>query len=250
MLLANLAKHDPLATTLLTKKQPAPEKLGTPSSDLILDQLADLFVKGMDGAYNKNADYDYLGYLFADLARHVGVRQHLLARQGYDDAYPLAKLKVFTEHKSDVRRRGIASAIKNVAFEVNSHADLLESEGDLSVLPYVLLPIMGNEEYDEQDTDGMLPDLQLLPPDKERDKDNGIVRAHLETLLLLTTTKEGRDALRQVKVYPIVRETHLKVDDDDVREACERLVQVLMRDDEEGPRVTEIVDEDEELVEV
>jgi hypothetical protein len=38
--------------------------------------------------------------------------------------------------------------------------------------------------------------------------------------------------LREVQVYPIVRETHLQVDDDGVREACERLVQVLMRDEE------------------
>ena len=250
MLLANLAKHDPIAQTLLTKQQPAPEKLGSPSSDLVLDQLADLFVKGMDGAYNKHADYDYLAYLFADLARHADTRRHLLSRQRYDDAYPLAKLKVFTEHKSDIRRRGVASAIKNIAFEVDSHAHLLDSDGDLGVLPYVLLPIVGSEEYDEQDTDGMLPDLQLLPPDKERDKDMGIVMTHLETLLLLTATREGRDYMREVKVYPIIRETHLRVEDDDVKEACERLVQVLMRDEEERLKVTEIVDEDEELVEV
>jgi hypothetical protein len=104
-------------------------------------------------------------------------------------------------------------------------------------LPYLLLPITGNEEYDEEDSAGMLPDLQLLPPDKRRDPDHAIIQTHVETLMLLTTTRLGRDKLREVKVYPIIRETHLHVENDDVREACERLVQVLMRDEEGDQKV-------------
>jgi len=91
---------------------------------------------------------------------------------------------------------------------------------------------MGGEEYSDEDTEGMLDDLQLLPPDKEREKEADIIKTHVETLILLTTTKGGREVLRRVKVYPIVRETHLHVDDEEVREACDRLVQVIMRDEE------------------
>lgn len=111
---------------------------------------------------------------------------------------------------------------------------------------------MGNEEYDEDESMDMLPDLQLLPPDKQRDSDNSIIVTHLDTLMLLTSTREGRDLMRNVKVYPIIRETHLRVEDADVKEACDRLVQVLMRDEEEPgkeERVKEI-DEEDELVEV
>ena len=75
----------------------------------------------------------------------------------------------------------------------------------------------------------MPPDLQLLPPDKKREPDNSIIVTHLETLMLLTATREGRERMRAVNVYPIIRECHLYVDDDDVREACDRLVQVLLR---------------------
>ncbi len=78
----------------------------------------------------------------------------------------------------------------------------------------------------------MLPDLQLLPPDKARDRDAQNVRTHLETLLLLTTTREGREVLRGAGVYPVVRETHAAVEDEGVREVADRLVQVLMRDEE------------------
>lgn len=235
MLLANLAKWDDLKY-ILTLERPAPEGLG--SNNKAIDQLVDLFVKGAEGTYNKNADYDYLSYLFADMAKHAEGRQYFLAKQDYDSVVPLTKLTVFTEHKSDIRRQGVASTIKNVAFEIDSHPSFL-AEDEINILPYLLLPIMGNEEYDEEDTMAMLPDLQLLPPDKQRDSDASVIQTHVETLMLLTTSRQGRDVLREIRVYPIIREAHLKVEHDGLREVCERFVQVLMRDEEGEEKVNE-----------
>lgn len=249
MLLANLTKWDGLKS-VIDRRQKAPEALG--SDDSVLNQLMDLFVKGQDGGYNKAADFDHLAYAFADLAKHAEVRQYLLRAQSYDGVVPLSKLLVFTEHASGVRRKGVASTIKNAAFEVPAHPDLLDGDG-VNILPYVLLPIMGSEEYDVDETMDMLPDLQLLPPDKKRDDDPAIIQTHLETLMLLTTSREGRELMRRVKVYPIVRETHARVSDEAVKEACDRLVQVIMRDEEEldeANRVQEIEDDDDQIVEV
>ncbi|CAK7240998.1 MAG: Protein hgh1 [Sporothrix thermara] len=256
MLLANLAKWDGLKD-ILHRKQDAPEGLG--SDDRVVNQLMDLFVKGAEGAYNKHADYDYLSYFFADLAKHAEVRQYLVKRQDYDDVIPLTKIRVFTEHKSDVRRKGVASTLKNVAFDIPSHPAFL-AEDDINILPYLLLPLAGNESYDEDEMLAMLPDLQLLPPDKQRDPDPTILQTHVETLTILTTTRPGRELMREVKVYPLIRETHLRVEDEDLRDACDRLVQVLARDEapeedeggEPASRVTEIEDEDddERIVEV
>ncbi|KAJ3516415.1 hypothetical protein NM208_g14845 [Fusarium decemcellulare] len=257
MLLANLAKSDTFKD-VLKRKQQAPEELG--SDDLVLNQLLDLFVKGQDGSYNKKADFDYLAYVFSDLAKHSDIRKHFLETQKYDGVIPITKLKVFTEHKSDIRRKGVASTIKNVAFEISSHPSFL-SEDEIDILPYILLPIMGNEEYDVDESMDMLPDLQLLPPDKKRDPDHKNIQTHVETLTLLTTTREGRDLMRRVKVYPVIRETHLRVEDEGVQEACERLVQVLARDEADevatesttggaNGRVQEMDDEDDQLVEV
>lgn len=231
MLLANLTKHDSL-TTLLTTFYPSPKSLTSAEETLGISLLLDLFVRGSDGTYNKEADYNYLSYVFADLAKHEEGREYFLTKQPYDSVIPLSKLIVFTEHKSDIRRKGVASTIKNVAFEIDSHSDLLAEE-EINILPYLLLPIMGNEEYDEEEMLEFLPDLQLLPPDKKRDTDPTVIQTHVETLMLLTTTRLGRDVLRDVKVYPIVREAHLQVEDEGVREVCERLVQVLMRDEED-----------------
>ena len=249
MLLANLAKSDEFKR-IFGRRQSPPAGLG--SDDVVLNQLLDLFVKGSDGSYNKHADFDYLAYLFADLAKHAEVRQYLITRQAYDDVVPLNKLKVFTEQKSDVRRKGVASTIKNAAFETSSHPSFL-AEDEINILPYVLLPIVGGEQYDEEETMAMLPDLQLLPPGKQRDSDPSIIQTHVETLMLLTSTRRGRDLMREVKVYPIIRETHLRVDNEGVREACERLVQVLMRDEEEAGKETRGTiedDDDERIVEV
>ncbi|KFY42823.1 hypothetical protein V495_04328 [Pseudogymnoascus sp. VKM F-4514 (FW-929)] len=234
MLLANLGKEDNIKI-LLQLGCVSPE--GLKSSDRIIDQLFDLFVKGADGTYNKDANYDYLAYLFADIAKHSEGRKYFLTKQEYDGVIPLTKLTVFTEHKSDVRRKGVASTIKNVAFETDKHGMFL-AEDDINILPYLLLPIIGGEEYSDEDQDGMLDDLQLLPPYKARDSDPEIIKAHVETLMLLTNSRQGRDTMRRIKVYPVIRETHLAVEDEGVREACERLVQVLMRD-EEGQEVSD-----------
>lgn len=66
MLLANMAKSDSMER-LITLKRPPPADLS--KSIFALDQLMDCFVRGAHGAYNKSADFDYLAYLFADLAK-------------------------------------------------------------------------------------------------------------------------------------------------------------------------------------
>ena len=89
----------------------------------------------------------------------------------------------------------------------------------------------------------MLPDLQLPPPDKARESDNEIIVTHVETLLLLTSTREGRDKMRESGVYPVIRVLHEAVDSEGVREVCERLVDILMRDEAEDEADDEVVED-------
>jgi hypothetical protein len=240
MLLANMAKDDSLQRVLELKRS-IPKDLST--SEWAMDQLMDCFVKGAAGAYNKDADFDYLSYFFADLAKFSKGREYLTTPQEHDgNIIPITKIQVFTDHASHIRRLGVASTIKNAAFLITAHPVLLSNLNPdpalpppsigANLLPYILLPLMGPEEYSDDDTEGMLDELQLLEPDKEREKDLEIMKAHIETLLLLCTTQESREVLRRVKVYPIIRECHLHVDDDDVREACDRVVQIIQRKEE------------------
>ncbi|KAE8145046.1 hypothetical protein BDV25DRAFT_78464 [Aspergillus avenaceus] len=252
MLFANLAKSDKMER-LLDLKRRVPELVSTSAN--AMDQLMDCFVKGAEKTLNKHANFDYLAYLFADMSKSEKGRAYFTSRQDYDGVVPVTKLTVFTEHQSLIRRKGVASTIKNVAFDVSFHPTLF-SEDEANLLPYILLPITGPEEFSVEETMAMLPDLQLLPPDKKRDSDNSIIVTHLETLLLLTTTREGRNRMREVKVYPIIRECHLHVDDEDVREACDRLVQVLMRDEDGEEKAGQLEipqqehDDDQQVVEL
>lgn len=71
MLLANLGKSEHLKRILKLTRGRIP---GTSSSHLsdstnAMDQLMDCFVKGAEGGFNKNAYFDHLAYLFADLAK-------------------------------------------------------------------------------------------------------------------------------------------------------------------------------------
>ncbi|KAF2792576.1 DUF383-domain-containing protein [Melanomma pulvis-pyrius CBS 109.77] len=247
MLLANMAKDDSMQRVLDLKRDiPA----GLSTSKWAMDQLLDCFVKGAEGAYNKFANFDYLAYFFADLAKFSEGRIYLTSPQPHDsNIIPLTKLQVFTDHASHIRRLGVASTIKNATFHIPAHPILLSNlspdptlpppHQGVNLLPYILLPLMGPEEYPPEDTEGMLDECQLLEPDKEREKDTEIMKTHLESLLLLSTNREGRDVLRAVQIYPIIRECHMQVENEEVREACDRLVQVLMRK-EEGEEEDEV----------
>lgn len=242
MLLANLAKSDTLKR-IITLKRAATKPLS--DSQYAMDQLMDCFVKGAEGKINPAADFDYLSYLFADLSKFKEGRSYFTTRQSYDSVVPITKLTVFTEHRSHVRRKGVASTIKNVAFDIDSHPMLL-SESEANLLPYILLPIAGSEDFSEEESSKMLPDLQLLPPDKTRESNPEIINTHVETILLLTTTKEGRTMMRDINVYPLIRECHLHVEDETVRESCDRVVQVLLRDEAPENEAVEDAEEDEE----
>lgn len=244
MLLANLSKDDAIGK-LVGLKRGIPK--GVSSSALAMDQLMDCFVKGAGRTLNKEANFDYLAYVFADISRLPLGRSYFVTRQQYDDVIPISKLVVFTEHKSVIRRKGVAQTIKNCCFDIPFHSTFLDL-AQINILPYLLLPICGPEEFSEEDMDGMPEDLQLLPPDKTREPDILTLMTHIESLLLLTTTRAGREQMRTSKVYPIIRETHLHVEDDDITDVCDRLVQVLMRDEvpEGEVKNPEEVEEDED----
>lgn len=140
-------------------------ELQVSESPLVLDQLMDVFVKGNAGSLNPSADFDYLSYVFADMAKWEEGRKWLLERREYDGVVPISKLVVFTEHGSLVRRKGVAGTIKNVAFEVERHGYLMDDEslGGCGLLPYLLGPLVdGEDEFSEEEMAVMLPELQLV----------------------------------------------------------------------------------------
>ncbi|MCH0628681.1 protein HGH1 family protein [Kocuria palustris] len=248
ILLTNLAKNDAI-NKILDMTMPTSE---TFPSGTIIDSLMDCFVKGHDRSLNPAAEFDYLAYFFADISRFNQGRLFFITEQQYDGVVPLQKLLVFTEfHKSKIRREGVASTIKNSLFDTNAHMKLLSDE-KINLLPYILLPLAGPEEIDEDEMFNLPEELQLLDADKKREPEASIICTHLESLLLLCTTRQGREYLRSKSVYSIIRELHKAVENEDVADLCDRLVQMLQRDEapEEENIEIESDDDDDKIVEV
>ncbi|CAH6722370.1 protein Hgh1p [[Candida] jaroonii] len=252
ILLTNLAKNDNIVKILDFKISHDKEN-NTFKSDKVMDCLMDCFVKGADRSLNKYANFDYLSYFFADISRFQQGRDYFITEQAYDEVVPITKLLVFTEkYDSKIRREGVASTIKNSLFDSTKHHELLTNP-NINLLPYILLPIAGPEEIDEDYMFDLPEELQLLPSDKVRDPLKGLICIHLESLLLLCTTRPIREYLREKAVYAIVRELHKVESDSNVVELCDKLVQFLMRDEGEED-VEEIVneesDDDDAIIEV
>lgn len=64
---------------------------------------------------------------------------------------------------------------------LDAHQWLLSEDVDL--LPALLLPLAGPEQFDEDDMQKLPEDLQYLPDDKKREEDPDIRRILLEALM-------------------------------------------------------------------
>ncbi|KAI8985535.1 DUF383-domain-containing protein [Trametes punicea] len=242
---------------------PVPYPPGEPKEVLALPLLIDTFVKAAPSVENQDLDkrahkgeLHFLASVCANLSTIPAGRMFFLTPRSSDPfgddvdlEYPLSKVLAFTEHKDTIRRGGVASTIKNCAFHAPAHRALLASEVEkvtvppstvaapgMDILPYVLLPLAGPEEFDLEDQELLPPALQFLPPTKKREPDPAIRLTHVETLLLLCTTRWGRDHLRTHGVYEVVRALHENEEVEKISEHVERLVNLLKRD--EGPETT------------
>lgn len=133
----------------------------------------------------------------------------------------------------------LSSDVRNSCFDTAFHRTLL-SPDQINLLPSLLLPLCTAEDFPEEDSENLPTELQLLPDTHKREESNSIICAHLETLLLLTATFSGRDLMRKSNVYIVIRRLHEEVEDEDVRGLVERLVNVLMRQEE---KIQEVADE-------
>jgi hypothetical protein len=207
-----------------------------------LDNLLEVFVRGAQGAsgahqksnYNPNANFHFLAGVFANVSATPGGADFLLGLSTVDSSQRLSRLFVFMDHENEIRRGGVISVLKNVCFLTQTHESILlksVDEGGLGVLPYLLLPLAGNEEYDEDDLETMLPELQFLEATKTREAKASLRLILVESLLLLTTTLYGREFMRKNGVYPVIQKLHLWEPSEEVKEVIERIVDMLKRDE-------------------
>ncbi|KNC86628.1 hypothetical protein SARC_01257 [Sphaeroforma arctica JP610] len=210
-------------TAPLTTEQHEPKE-GEETSPAIY-KLLDTFA--LEGYNKKNQKLHWLGAVFANISRLPEGRAIVINKE----KFAFQRLLTFLNHTEPVRRGGVVAMIRNVAFDAELHMWLLGD--DVNILPALLLPLAGPEEFDEEEMEGMPDDLQYLDDDKTREPDIALRKMLVETLLQLCTTRSGRDTLREKKVYPIIRELHKWEKTDYLEKSIYDLVQILQGDEDD-----------------
>ncbi|RHZ88192.1 hypothetical protein Glove_26g204 [Diversispora epigaea] len=254
MLLSNITRNERISVKILLLDLSDQEQSNNNNNNKRqIDQLIDIFVNGVNRSYNKEAEFHFLANVFANITMLPQGREYFLINSlrenENENITPLSKVIIFTEHPNIIRRGGIDSCIKNCCFSTNHHFELL-SESKINLLPYILLPLCGPEEFDLDDMEGMPDEIQLLPSDKKREPDVQLRKMLLESLVLLTTTRKGRKILREKNVYPVIRQMHLAEKDDTIlMDLIDQLVNMLMRDERNDQR-NDKEENDDDIVEI
>ncbi|XP_072946993.1 protein HGH1 homolog [Epargyreus clarus] len=197
--------------------------------DTCLPHLNNILNAFVNTDFNKHSNLDYLAPFLSNLSCSSRVRKWLTEEKPY---IPLLKLLPFCNYeRSNIRRGGAIGTIRNLSFDTDYHNFLLND--DLDLLTYLLSPLMGNEDYCDEEMDKLPISLQYLPKEKSRDPDIDIRKMIIETLNKLCSKRHGREILRQNGVYYILREYHKFEKDAAVRLACENVVDILIQKEEE-----------------
>lgn len=147
MLLNNLTKSISVIKKLLPEQRTDQSNL--PKKTLHLDNLLEVFVRGDSKKFNTNAEFHFLAGVFANLSVTQDGARFLLGRSTVDASLRLSRIVPYTEHPNLIRRGGVVSTIKNCCFYHEAHEEMLTSQ-ELNLLPFVLLPLCGNEEYTDE----------------------------------------------------------------------------------------------------
>ena len=106
---------------------------------------------------------------------------------------------------------------------------------EVDLLPRLLLPLAGPtpDIFSEEEVEKLPIDLQYLDEDKKIEEDPDIRKLLLESLLQLCATKKAREIIRDQNAYLILRELHKIESDQSVQLACENVVDILIKKEDE-----------------
>lgn len=199
MLLSNLAKTD-RAKAFLVGGDGDDRK----STTNHLPTLISIMNKGR--SHNPNCDYDFIASILTDATTTREGRAFFLDHQPDPHLAP----KLFTvlvpmlgsSTERVIRRGGALTAIKNCLFETDRHPAILEADEEEERLLVGLLAMLVDKRgvFDETDLDEMPLDINLEHRFTPSEPDMVLRAMAVESLILLTTTLEGRQVLRRKKI--------------------------------------------------
>jgi len=149
-------------------------------------------------------------------------------------------------HKDLTVRKGVAGALKNCLYSLpKSRLPVIaigeQSEGGLNIFPSLLLPLVRTDEkLSDSDVEGMPEEWveknkngKYSSLDVENDED--VKKLLVECILLLARSRPVREKMREIQVYPIVRDLDKLEKKEEIKDLIYQIVEFLMRDEEENP---------------
>jgi hypothetical protein len=186
--------------------------------------------------YNEFATLHFLAPFLSNLTQVKSIRRFVLDRE----QCVFQRLLPFLSYEKSVERRGgIIATIRNCCFDVDQHEWLLSDHVD--ILPRLLLPLAGPEEFDEEDNEKLPEDLQYLPEEKTREPDPDLRTMLVETVFKLCTTKKCLNLVKGKNTYIIMRELHKWEENKKVDIAIQKLIDLLIGDEPEEENLGDVV---------
>mmetsp|Transcript_32776 Transcript_32776/g.84653 ORF Transcript_32776/g.84653 Transcript_32776/m.84653 type:complete len:352 (-) Transcript_32776:540-1595(-) len=238
MLLVNLS------TTEEGAKAIAPTDINSPKSAK-LSQAVQKYVEVPAGKRDDEDNLRYLSHVLSNITQVESGRKLLMN----EDLRILPRLMPELFRKSEERRKGIAGAVKNCCFDADYHEQLLN---DVDFMSQLLLPLVASDfGIREEEVDKLLPLIKERWETAGSDVDiSADVRLSLlESIALLTSGRLGRDKMREMGVYPILRELDLQEEDSDCKDVILTVVErlVILEEEEasdapqlEAPKIEEL----------
>lgn len=145
MVLSNISRPEQLVDRVINEIES--------SAEHSISQLVACFTKIN---YNtKKCNLNYLGPIFSNITQSSRGREIFCN----PDTDLLLRILPFVHHEdSIVRRGGCIGLLKNICFDSNKHDWLLH---EMNVLPFILLPLAGPEEFTDDENDMLPTELQV-----------------------------------------------------------------------------------------
>ncbi|KFM75683.1 Protein FAM203A, partial [Stegodyphus mimosarum] len=177
---------------------------------------------------NIKKKYEYLNFIFSNITRIPGGRRLFMK----NDNYIHNLVENLKSYDSFNRCLGAALTLRNCCFDTDNHKRLLD---DLNILPVLLYPLMGSEQYEENEVEQLPIECQYLDDHKKRIQFPEVRNALVQALSLLCNSEYGWNYLKSHGVYFVARELHLWEETDIVSEHIETLVSYMLVNEFSNP---------------
>jgi hypothetical protein len=151
-------------------------------------------------------EFEHAALVLANASQIESARAILLSpeRRLLPSLLPLLK------SSSGARRRGIAFLIRNCVLDASQDRISYLLSESIQLITTILLPLAGDASlYRADEREAMPSVISGFDSEKKREGDGVIRRALVESLRVLAgRSKEAREHMRAIKVYPVIRAFH------------------------------------------